>query len=971
LDGRVVQFVDEEDTARHAGRVRDPSARLAQQAGDPNLYTIGIEFEDGGDPEGVERTDAQYEAGSALIAAAARRWGIPLDREHVIGHRELFAGKSCPGNLEVERLLSEADPRARTVCLLPARNAAADLPGWLESAARIAGTVVALDDGSTDETVGLLRESSLVRQVLSNPRRDGYEGWDDGSNRSRLLAAASELGPEWVIYLDADERIDPEDAMALRKFLASDAIPGCAYGFELHRMWGEELSDAAYNWVIRMFAWAPGLELPERSLHFNPVPTSISRRAWVRTTIRIRHLDSPERLAERRAKYESADPERAAEHRPPRLLDEPPPERLYPWRRRDPGQAVLDPDRVAARTAADEVRPGSRRLTSPTRPLLLCLLPARNAAEDLPGYLDSAGHFADGIVALDDGSTDETPELLEASPLVKRLLRRPRREGYAGWDDAANRALLLDAAGELQPDWILFLDADERIDAEDGAALRSLVEGMAEPGYAYGFRVFRMIDDLAHYDEAGLWVYRLFAYEPGTQLPKRRLHFVPVPDSIPIRLWRRTTVRIQHLGGLDEERRLARLRKYEEADPERRYQRHYHYVTRPPRQVKPWRVRPAGFPVLGDPLRRGFRASVDLEEVDLATPILSAIVISRDDEDRIEGAVRSVVEQECSQPFEVIVVTSGSDRTAEIVGEQFPEVRLVELDGPALPGGARNAGVSVARGEYVSFPGSHIELPDGSLAARLDAHELGYPMVTGSILNGTSTRSGWASYFLDHSASLPNRPSAELSAPPAHCSYAREFLLEIGGFPDWLRAGEDTVVNRALFARGYRAYRAPEVRLIHRSRCTGPWRLVRHHFGRGRGWGRIILNDHKGGRPLLRWRVLGFLLFRYVPSRVLKTGRNVRRWGGALRGRYRRVWPLVLAGTLAAWLGVWWEILRPGRGKLRILVKDQRGELETTPAGSADEYQLPVDLAGSRVDAEGGKRPPRSDPPEVLERGGV
>lgn len=107
LDGRLAQFVDEGDTARHAGRVLVPTAGLV--TGDnPNLYTVGIEFEDGGDPMGVPRTAAQYAAGAALLAATAARWGIPLDRAHVVGHREIFAAKECPGNLDIDRLIREA-----------------------------------------------------------------------------------------------------------------------------------------------------------------------------------------------------------------------------------------------------------------------------------------------------------------------------------------------------------------------------------------------------------------------------------------------------------------------------------------------------------------------------------------------------------------------------------------------------------------------------------------------------------------------------------------------------------------------------------------------------------------------------------------------------------------------------------------------------------------------------------------------
>ena len=98
------RLVREEDTARHAGRVRDPVTPLA--TGDPNRHTIGIEFEDGGDPEGVDRPVAQYRQGARLLRTIAARWAIPLDPEHVVGHREIFAAKACPGNLDVERLLA-------------------------------------------------------------------------------------------------------------------------------------------------------------------------------------------------------------------------------------------------------------------------------------------------------------------------------------------------------------------------------------------------------------------------------------------------------------------------------------------------------------------------------------------------------------------------------------------------------------------------------------------------------------------------------------------------------------------------------------------------------------------------------------------------------------------------------------------------------------------------------------------------
>lgn len=291
-------------------------------------------------------------------------------------------------------------------------------------------------------------------------------------------------------------------------------------------------------------------------------------------------------------------------------------------------------------------------------------------------------------------------------------------------------------------------------------------------------------------------------------------------------------------------------------------------------------------------------------------PLLSAVVISRDDEQIIERSVRSVVEQECDFDFEVIVVTSGRDRTAAIVREAFPAVRVVELARPALPGEARNAGLRFARGRYVSFPGSHVVLPPGSLATRVRAHEQGHPMVSGTGLNGTRTWAGWAAYFLDHSDGLPARASGEVSGPPTRCSYRRRLLEEVGGFPEGIRSGEDTIVNRRLWALGHRAYRVRELRFVHRSPCTTPARLLRHWFGRGRGMARTLQAEHRDrGWVLARWAL------RYQGPALrhpLHVTREVARTGGRLRPLYWAAVPLVLAANTASWLGTWYELLRLG-----------------------------------------------------------
>ena len=126
---------------------------------------------------------------------------------------------------------------------------------------------------------------------------------------------------------------------------------------------------------------------------------------------------------------------------------------------------------------------------------LVVALPARNCGSTLPSWFASVEAYADAVVALDDGSTDDTAEVLAAHPLTAVLLRNPVRPTYGGWDDAANRQQLIDACDTLEPEWILQLDADERLaDGDADALVRAIERGVLDPSAAYLLRVLRMVD---------------------------------------------------------------------------------------------------------------------------------------------------------------------------------------------------------------------------------------------------------------------------------------------------------------------------------------------------------------------------------------------------------------------------------------------------------------------------------------------
>ncbi|WP_338673093.1 N-acetylmuramoyl-L-alanine amidase [Streptomyces sp. SCSIO 30461] len=75
-DGRTAQLVRELDVAYHAG------------SRSMNERSIGIEHE-GFVDRPQDFTDAMYSASARLTAGICRRYGVPVDREHIIGHVEV------------------------------------------------------------------------------------------------------------------------------------------------------------------------------------------------------------------------------------------------------------------------------------------------------------------------------------------------------------------------------------------------------------------------------------------------------------------------------------------------------------------------------------------------------------------------------------------------------------------------------------------------------------------------------------------------------------------------------------------------------------------------------------------------------------------------------------------------------------------------------------------------------------------
>ena len=113
--GQVTQMVAEHDIAWHAGNW------------DYNTRAIGIEHEGFAWQPG-SYTSAEYQASAQLAASICSRWGVPMDRQHVIGHSEV-PDPNNPGQYGGEAHHTDPGPYWDwTTYLSLAQQSAASLP---------------------------------------------------------------------------------------------------------------------------------------------------------------------------------------------------------------------------------------------------------------------------------------------------------------------------------------------------------------------------------------------------------------------------------------------------------------------------------------------------------------------------------------------------------------------------------------------------------------------------------------------------------------------------------------------------------------------------------------------------------------------------------------------------------------------------------------------------------------------------
>lgn len=198
--------------------------------------------------------------------------------------------------------------------------------------------------------------------------------------------------------------------------------------------------------------------------------------------------------------------------------------------------------------------------------LLSAALIVRDEASVLRECLESIRSVVDEIVVVDTGSVDDSPEI--AAAFGSRVIHRP-------WNDdfAQARNVGLDAA---RGEWILYIDADERLSQADRRKVEQLLEGANEVAFRLLFR-----PDLSStpYRE-----FRLWRHDPRIRF-RGRIHEKVTPAIAALAAAERRPITdcdllLTHVGYEGDQtrkhrRNLPLLRAQLEQEPNNLFNRHH------------------------------------------------------------------------------------------------------------------------------------------------------------------------------------------------------------------------------------------------------------------------------------------------------------------------------------------------------------------------------------------------------------
>jgi hypothetical protein len=156
--------------------------------------------------------------------------------------------------------------------------------------------------------------TGIADAIIYHDDRHNHAPWyNEGEVRGSLIARARDLGAEWALGIDPDERLEVSSAIVIREVL--NHRDKAVYGFRLREMWHPDYYRIDGIWgrkrQYRLFPLLPNQEFQSLPVHSPWMPVRPCCDV-LNLDLNIYHLKmiDPESRARRRDLYKSLDPER-------------------------------------------------------------------------------------------------------------------------------------------------------------------------------------------------------------------------------------------------------------------------------------------------------------------------------------------------------------------------------------------------------------------------------------------------------------------------------------------------------------------------------------------------------------------------------------------------------------------------------------------------------------------------------------
>ena len=127
-----------------------------------------------------------------------------------------------------------------SLCMI-VKNEDRFLQGCLESIKDVVDQIIVVDTGSTDKTLNIAQEYNA--QIH-------YFDWCDDFSAARNVSIKYATG-DWILWMDADERLAPESIERLARILVPEEVP-VVYKVGIHSIW-QDSSTVQLSHAFRIF----------------------------------------------------------------------------------------------------------------------------------------------------------------------------------------------------------------------------------------------------------------------------------------------------------------------------------------------------------------------------------------------------------------------------------------------------------------------------------------------------------------------------------------------------------------------------------------------------------------------------------------------------------------------------------------------------------------------------------------------